>query len=75
MRRGLPVGIAPNVKVSIVMLPEECRWLSEDPQAFALRRAKLAVMRTAFGAVFRRRLRRARRRRPGQKPPSTAEEA
>lgn len=63
MRRGLPVGIAPNVKVGIVMLPEECRWLSDRPMAFALRRAKLAAMRAAFGAIFRRRLNRARRRR------------
>lgn len=26
---GLPIGIAPNVHVSLVMLPEECRFLSD----------------------------------------------
>jgi len=60
MRRGLPIGIAPNVKVSIVMLPEECRRLSEQPSAFPLKRMKLALMRRAFGAIFRRRRRKAR---------------
>ena len=29
MERGLPIGCAPNVHVSLVMLPEECRGLSD----------------------------------------------
>ena len=62
MERGLPVGIAPNVKVSIVLLPEECRWLSEHPQAYRWQRVKLAVLRGVFGVYFRARLwRRARK--------------
>jgi hypothetical protein len=28
MEKGLPIGCAPNVRVSLVMLPEECRSLS-----------------------------------------------
>jgi len=56
MERGLPVGIAPNVKVSIVLLPEECRWLSEHPQAHRWQRVKLAALRGAFGVYFRARL-------------------
>ena len=73
MRHKLPIGIAPNVKVGIVMLPEECRWLSEHPGAFPIQRAKLALMRGAFGVIFRRRLRRARRR-SGNSPPQPAAE-
>jgi hypothetical protein len=49
MERGLPVGVAPNIHVSLVLLPEECRHLS--PRAYPLRRAKLKVM----SSVFRRR--------------------
>lgn len=58
MERGLPIGVAPNVHVSIVMNPEECRWLlpQEDRDAYPLHRLKLAAMRKAFGAYFRTRL-------------------
>ncbi len=29
MEEGLPVGCAPNINVSLVMLPDEARWLSD----------------------------------------------
>jgi hypothetical protein len=59
MDRGLPIGIAPNVKVSIVMNPEECRWLLPPGKrdGWPLQRLKLAAMRKAFGTYFRTRLR------------------
>jgi len=53
MERGLPIGCAPNVHVSLVMLPEECRALS--PRRFPVQRVKLAALKTAFGYQFRRR--------------------
>jgi hypothetical protein len=53
MERGLPIGCAPNVHVSLVMLPEECRSLS--PRRFPLTSLKLAAMSRAFGWQFRRR--------------------
>jgi hypothetical protein len=52
MERGLPVGIAPNVKVSLIMLPEECRELSPRCGGFKLARTKLWALRTLFGAWF-----------------------
>ena len=61
MERGLPIGCAPNVHVSLVMLPEECRQLS--PRRFPLATLKLAAMRTAFGYQFRRRTAQAATRR------------
>jgi hypothetical protein len=64
MRRSLPLGIAPNVKVDIVMLPDECRRLSDAPNAFRMQRAKLAAARVVFGAIVRRRLSRARKMNP-----------
>jgi hypothetical protein len=55
MARGLPIGLAPNVHVSLVMLPEECRSLVQDEgllRSFAARERGLAVKRSAFAAVF-----------------------
>lgn len=55
MEQGLPIGCAPNVHVSLVLLPEECRDLSDKP--FRYQRAKLAVQKRMFAAMFARRLR------------------
>ena len=54
MERGLPIGCAPNIHVSLVMLPEECRRLS--PRRFPLRTLKLKALAAAFGYQFGRRL-------------------
>jgi uncharacterized radical SAM superfamily protein len=56
MERGLPIGCAPNVHVSLVMLPEECRSLS--PRRFPFQRMKLKAMAAAFSHQFARRSRR-----------------
>jgi hypothetical protein len=56
MERGLPIGVAPNVHVSLVLLPDECREFS--PRRFPLRTLKLRAM----AQVVRRRCVRARRR-------------
>ncbi len=54
MERGLPIGCAPNVHVSLVMLPEECRGLSD--KSFYWQRLKLAAMAKIFGMQFERKL-------------------
>ena len=59
MERGLPIGCAPNVHVSLVLLPEECRSLS--PRRYPLQSLKLAAMGKAFAYQFDRRLARAGR--------------
>jgi hypothetical protein len=56
MERGLPIGCAPDVHVSLVMLPEECRALS--PRRFPWQTVKLRAMAAAFRWEFERRLRR-----------------
>jgi hypothetical protein len=56
MEHRLPIGCAPNVKVSLVLLPEECRTLS--PRSFPVQCAWLAIQKSAFGALFARRMRR-----------------
>lgn len=50
MEAGLPIGCAPNIHVSLVMLPEECRGLSN--RRYPWQSLKLKAM----SAVVRRRL-------------------
>jgi hypothetical protein len=62
LERGLPIGVAPNVKVSLVLLPEECRGFVQDRRVLARlarRERLLAFKRLAVAAGFyaRRRLR------------------
>ncbi len=52
MEKGLPIGMAPNIHVSLVMLPEECRWLS--PHRYPWKSLKLKTL----GGLFRKQLER-----------------
>ncbi len=54
MEHRLPIGCAPNVHVSLVMLPEECRGLS--PHRYPLRSLRLQAMKAVFARRFERRL-------------------
>jgi hypothetical protein len=45
MERGLPIGCAPNVHVSLVLLPDEARWLSK--RRFPTTRVKLGMIAQA----------------------------
>jgi hypothetical protein len=56
MEKHLPVGVAPNIHVSLVMLPEECEGLSDNPGGHKLHKMKLAGMKKVFAAGFLRRL-------------------
>jgi hypothetical protein len=68
MEQGLPIFVAPNINVSLVLLPWEARWLVSPAvrRRFGLREAKMAAMRGLFSRHLRRRLRAfdERRRRP-----------
>ncbi|MDX1996927.1 MAG: radical SAM protein [Thermoanaerobaculia bacterium] len=55
MEAGLPIGCAPNVHVSLVMLPEECRGLS--PRRYWWQTLKLKVMAAVFKRRFEKRTR------------------
>ena len=54
MEAGLPIGCAPNINVSLVLLPEECKSLTS--RRYPLTSLKLKAMKTAFGWQFGRRL-------------------
>lgn len=55
MERGLPISCAPNIHVSLVLLPEEAAALS--PRSFPLQRLKLKAMAAVFRRRFEGRLR------------------
>lgn len=54
IKYGLPIALAPNLHVSLVMLPEECSWLSPLPRttAFRLKTMKLQFKKTLFRSLF-----------------------
>ncbi len=54
MEKALPIGCAPNIHVSLVLLPEECRHFSS--RRFPWQSVKLKAMAAAFGFQFERRL-------------------
>ncbi len=61
MEHRLPIGCAPNIRVSLVLLPEECGGLSD--RRYPVQTLVLAVMKRAVAAQFRWRLRATRPRR------------
>jgi hypothetical protein len=50
MEHGLPIGCAPNVHVSLVLLPEECASLSS--RHYRWQRLRLAALKRAFALQF-----------------------
>jgi uncharacterized radical SAM superfamily protein len=59
MEKGLPIGCAPNIHVSLVLLPEECAGLS--PRRFPWQSLKLKAMAAVFARQLDARLERKRR--------------
>jgi len=53
VEHGLPMGIAPNIEVSIVMNPEQGKYLSDKPNARPLNRLKIKLMGIAFRRWFK----------------------
>ena len=62
---GLPIGMAPNVGVSIVMLPEECAAFSKRPGRRLAFRMRRAVGRLPVRWALSRAIRAAERRAAG----------
>jgi radical SAM family protein len=68
MERSLPIGVAPNVHVSLVLLPEECRWFSDRPKRYWRKELKLRAMSRLFGWRFERQVRRTMAAHPSHEP-------
>ena len=60
MEKGLPVGVAPNIHVSLVLLPDECRSLSD--RSFPLQTLKLKLLGQAAKVMLGRNVRAAEAR-------------
>src|SRR5262249_34763812 len=54
MERNLPIGVAPNVHVSLVLLPEECRGLLDNPRKYWWKEMRLKALSGAFSFRFQR---------------------
>ena len=63
MEKGLPIGIAANIEVSIILKPEEGRYFSKAPNRYPWRQRKLKLMGFLFLLYFKVRLFRAKLRR------------
>ncbi|TAK18119.1 MAG: radical SAM protein [Acidobacteria bacterium] len=60
MEAGLPIGCAPNIHVSLVMLPEECKELST--RHYRWQELKLAALKRGLGWYLNRRFTKAEAR-------------
>lgn len=59
IRNGVPIGIAPNIKVSLVVLPEEGKYLSTDRSpGFRLKELRNGAIKKAFRIYFNSQLKR-----------------
>ena len=56
MEKRLPIGVAPNIHVSLVLLPEECRWFLDHPRKYWRKELKLKAMSALFRMQFARHL-------------------
>jgi hypothetical protein len=60
MERNLPIGAAPNIHVSLVLLPEECRWFVDRPGRYFWKEMRVRALRTGLRMRLARQARAAR---------------
>ena len=63
MEQGLPIGVAPNVHVSLVLLPEEGKYFVDRPSRFRVKEWKRQAQAKIFRKAFLAQLERADKRR------------
>jgi hypothetical protein len=56
-RRGIPIGIAPNIEVSLIVNPDDAQYLVPRTFGFRLDRLKLRALKRLAAFKFRRELR------------------
>ena len=58
MTKKLPIGVAPNIHVSLVMLPEECAYLSPKSKGmtFLIPNLLISLKKIVFGRIFQKAL-------------------
>ncbi len=56
IKYGVPVGLVPNIEVSLVVQPTDAEYLVEHSTSYYLYKAKLAMMKPVAGLLFRKQL-------------------
>jgi hypothetical protein len=56
-RAGIPIGVAPNIEVSLIVNPDDAQYLVPRTLGFRLDRLKLAMIKRLAAVKFRRELR------------------
>ncbi|RJP26364.1 MAG: hypothetical protein C4527_15440 [Candidatus Omnitrophota bacterium] len=54
MKNGIPVGLTPNIEVSLIVQPTDAEQLVEPSLQYYLYKTKLALMRPLVGMIYRR---------------------
>jgi hypothetical protein len=62
MENDIPVGLAPNLHISIVIQPQEGRYFLDNRNKYRAKEMKLSLARKAVRVVFNNRLKKAKRR-------------
>jgi hypothetical protein len=52
MKNGLPIGMAPNIEVSLIVNPDDAKYLAAPTMAKALYETRLKVVRALLAPVF-----------------------
>lgn len=55
-KNGIPIGVAPNIEVSLIVQPDDARYLAKRTPAWLLYETKLSLMKRLGRPVFRREL-------------------
>ena len=56
MKRGLPIGLAPNIEVSLVVQPDDAKYLVNRDFKFNLYNTKLKIMKNLAGLILNKEL-------------------
>lgn len=56
MRNGVPIGLAPNIEVSLVVQPTDAEYLVRPSLRYYLYKMKLALLKTLAGPLFKKQL-------------------
>lgn len=52
MEKRLPIGVAPNVKVSLVLLPEEGKYFTDNPKKYWFLNTKYKLASKTLGTLY-----------------------
>ncbi len=69
MKNGVPVGLTPNIEVSLVVQPTDAEYLIDPSLQYYLYKAKLALLKPIVGMIFQRAIQPRKIHADAQNPP------